>query len=69
MDKAWNWLRENDPEFDKRNNIEYPYLSKEQLRRRRSKREIPISSLGNPTIRKNIGITDIDARQLLRITN
>ncbi len=67
MDKAWDWLKKHDPDFNQRKYIEYPYLSRSQLRRRQTKHEIPVSSFKSPLVRENVGISKNEAKQLLKI--
>ena len=48
-DPADKWLRENDPYYTgkgKAKNVKYPYLTPDQ-EVRRSRKEIPLSSLGD----------------------
>ncbi len=56
-DDAGKWLRENDPDYDERMDSEYPYFSRWQWARR-SRREIPVSSLY--ALRQRLGLTEDD---------
>ena len=46
MDEAERWLRENDPEYKKKEKLEYAYFSEELMKKKR-RREIPVSSVYN----------------------
>jgi hypothetical protein len=60
QDAAWLWLKNNDPEFNKRNKLDRSYLSNRQLKKRKNK-EIPISSLDNPLYVGWMDISNDDA--------
>jgi hypothetical protein len=60
QDAAWYWLKYNDPEFDKRGNLDHPYLSNRQLKKRKDK-ETPISSIIDPVYRARMDIDNEDA--------
>ena len=40
-DKAEKWLRQNDPHYDVKHLLEYPYCS-DRLMRKKAEKEIPI---------------------------
>ena len=40
-DRAEKWLRENDPDYDNKHNLEYAYFS-ERLMRKKAEKEIPV---------------------------
>lgn len=56
-DRANEWLKENDAEYSKRDNLEYPYLSGRQFGKR-CDREIPVSCLDTYLARVRTGMCE-----------
>ena len=66
-DKAWQWLRENDPLFADRKSLEYSYLSEQRMRKKRKEKEIPVSSLHDPLTRDRFNIKEHDALTVIKL--
>ena len=50
MDQAEKWLQENDPDYKRKEKLEYAYFS-ERLMRKKREREIPVSSVYNGEVK------------------
>ena len=50
MDEAERWLKENDPEYHRKEKLEHAYFSERLMRKKREK-EIPVSNIYNGEVK------------------